>query len=402
MHKKSVSALLLVFLLLSFSGCMAPNTRFSDIAERFSVLLEELPETISVRALEKQNAQLREPDYVDWQTSRLYYAALTEKEQLAYRCIYNNIFGQPERIAVPMLENGELNNVFTALQYDNTQLLFLSDTASLLTAGISCYFVPSYTLSYWTAREQITLCAQNARAWLQGLPEDVSQYEKLLFAHDILCEQTVYEQTDFASQANGVLLEQKATCAGYSKALKWMLDILGIENCLVTGSADGGDGAVSHMWLAVNTDGAWSFCDPTWDDPVAEDGRQVVEHSYFSLSQTRLSLTHSNIEMPAGVVCDREDTDYFMRKGLYCIPETYRRVIAGGLQEGLQSGAEFVTFRFDTVQSLQEACEELLENGDIYRILDDLQDTGRHLQTDRIGYAADEERLQLKLIFSFE
>lgn len=407
MHLKNVLCVLFVLVMLLFTGCSTlEKSNVRDFAEtaigHFSTVFDDLSEKMSVRSLQDSNAQILEPAYVTWQTARYYYAQLTEKEKLAYRCIYNNIFGQPERIAVPTLESDELNAVFTALRYDNPQLLFVDDNATLLTAGMSCYFVPTYTKAYWEARELITQTAAKAMQLLNAKQAD-NHYEMLLLAHDALCALCSYQDHADASQCNGALLSQTATCAGYAKALKLMLDIAGINSCVVTGNVPDENGLTeTHMWLATEIDGVWSYCDPTWDDPVAEDGRQTVEHGYFCISQERIAITHFDIEKPSAIVCKNDDMDYFSYMNLLCTQENCMRVIFDGILQALENENDFAEYRFDTADTLQQTKTALLDNEEIYDLLYEASEMYDALVTNRIGYSVDEERLQMKLIFSFE
>lgn len=407
MRKKSVLSVLICCIVFLFAGCSAEKGDVRSLLQNgvghFSLFAENVLKSISVQSFSDTYARLKEPQYIDWQTSRLYYENLNETEKLAYRCIYNNIFGQPERIAVPLLEDGELDRLYTALRNDNPQLLFLGEKASLLTAGISCYFVPTYSMDYWQAREAVTDSAAAARAVLQNLPQNADDFEKLLYVHDAVCEMCVYGDNGNASNCSGVLLDHTATCAGYSKALKLMLDMLGIPSCTVTGNAsDEESGTVSHMWLAVCIDNQWSFCDPTWDDPVSEDGRQVVEHSYFGLTREQLSMTHSDITMPDTIVCDSETANYYVRRNLCCTDDAYADVLLAGMQLALSEGRPTAEFRFADDALFEQACRELFEDDTIYALLQQAQLTNESLAADRISYSTDDKHLYLKLNFVFD
>ena len=392
---------LLVCCLLLLGGC-SQVTPVTALAEQWDEIFEDILENLSVRSVEKNNQSLVEPEFITWHTARHYYDTLSEKEKLAYRCIYNNIFAQPERIAIPLLKSDELEAVFSALQYDNPQLLFFGDNAAQVTAGVNFYFVPEYTLSYPEARKTIEAVADNAQQALTLLSPHADDYTVLLTLHDYLCEGCDYADGGSASQCHGALLEGYATCTGYSKALKLLLDIAGMDSCIVTGDAteDGTD--LNHMWLAVSLQGAWYFCDPTWDDPVSDDGLQTVEHGYFAVSESRLSLTHSSILKPEHIVCDSEEYDYFLIENLFCTQENYLSVIADGIEKALRNNKSFAEYRFESLNTLQTAAQMLIDEGAVYDLLYEVSFLREDLLVNRIGYAVDEKRLQLKLIFAFE
>lgn len=108
---------------------------------------------------------------------------------------------------------------------------------------------------------------------------NLSEFEKVLLAHDYLCEVCHYDQvagwegTEFESQFPGpepayvycpwgVFTEHRAVCQGIALSMGALMDYAGVENVLVT-SAN-----VNHAWNIVKIDGVWYQIDATWDDPV--------------------------------------------------------------------------------------------------------------------------------------
>ena len=43
-----------------------------------------------------------------------------------------------------------------------------------------------------------------------------------------------------------------------------------------------------HVWNAVYLDNTWKHLDLTWDDPVASDNRDYLEHDYFLIDTNSL------------------------------------------------------------------------------------------------------------------
>ena len=44
----------------------------------------------------------------------------------------------------------------------------------------------------------------------------------------------------------------------------------------------------NHFWNYVNLDNNWLHLDLTWDDPVSEDGRNILDNSYFLITDSEL------------------------------------------------------------------------------------------------------------------
>ena len=48
-----------------------------------------------------------------------------------------------------------------------------------------------------------------------------------------------------------------------------------------------------HVWNVVEINGRWYHIDLTWDDPVASDGRNYLDHSYFLINTQQLLTIES-------------------------------------------------------------------------------------------------------------
>ena len=65
--------------------------------------------------------------------------------------------------------------------------------------------------------------------------------------------------------ATGVLLNGKGVCESYASAYQLCLEILGVENYIMT-SANG-----EHVWNRVKVDGKWYHVDVTWNDTTGDN-----------------------------------------------------------------------------------------------------------------------------------
>ena len=67
---------------------------------------------------------------------------------------------------------------------------------------------------------------------------------------------------------------------GYSDAMAFFLDKLGIENIKITND--------EHVWNAVRINNTWYHIDLTWDDPIYKNGGNLTIHDYFMISTKEL------------------------------------------------------------------------------------------------------------------
>ena len=141
-----------------------------------------------------------------------------------------------------------------------------------------------------------------AAAMVQDLKTDaLSDVQKALILHDRLATHCEYDQENYDKYVQnpayqippdsfnmyGALVNGMAVCQGYSKAYKYMLDLLGIPNRLCASEK------AAHMWNIVTVDGKEYHVDVTHDDPVRDiEGR--VYHTNFLVSTEKFKSANIN------------------------------------------------------------------------------------------------------------
>lgn len=83
-----------------------------------------------------------------------------------------------------------------------------------------------------------------------------------------------------SNTAIGALFEGKAICDGYSDAMAFFLDKIGVENIKVTND--------EHVWNVVKINNTWYHIDITWDDPIYTNGSNLTTHEYFMITTNEL------------------------------------------------------------------------------------------------------------------
>ena len=143
--------------------------------------------------------------------------------------------------------------------------------------------VKSYT------SDDIVLINQKIDELYPQLVFDYNSYEQnIRNIHDYIINSTKYDSersekgiVNYRSDiAYGPLFEGYAICGGYSDLMELFLEKMGIRNYKV--SSD------NHVWNVVEIGGQWYHIDLTWDDPVASDGKNYLDHSYFLVTSNQL------------------------------------------------------------------------------------------------------------------
>jgi len=107
--------------------------------------------------------------------------------------------------------------------------------------------------------------------------------------HDYVINNTKYDKDRSdkkivkykSDTAYGALIEGYALCGGYTDAMFIFLDYYGINNYKVISE--------NHIWNAVEIDGKWYHLDLTWDDPINDKNKDILEYTFFLITDEELN-----------------------------------------------------------------------------------------------------------------
>lgn len=259
-----------------------------------------------------------------------------------------------------LLNSDQTKILFTAFTQDNPAFFYIGNTYSYggyqdeNDRNINTFCL-TFTMSVKERQDAAVKLDAAVSAIEGGIPKDADEFGKELWLHDRLMEKTVYDDQTansgdpYAASPNaftayGALVEGKAVCEGYSRAMELLLHKSGIACTLVSGEDKKTGG--SHMWDMVTVDGLNYHLDPTWDDGAADDPASYYRHVYFNLNDTEIQLTHTIDNDNVGISsCTGEDANYYRRLGLYL--DTYDSDAIGQVIAGVvETGNDRVDLRF--------------------------------------------------------
>ncbi len=162
--------------------------------------------------------------------------------------------------------------------YSNPQYYFISNRVGYYYAGGSKYgvFIRPYSIfSDGITRKNTTQqFAAKVDTWVAAISAQPREVDKVKAAHDIVCQNTIYEYNDYDQSTYSMVLLGQTVCAGYAKTMNMLLNAAEIESVCMTGDV--------HAWNAVQVHGEWYELDATWDDP---DSGSYIDYYYFLKSR---------------------------------------------------------------------------------------------------------------------
>lgn len=166
----------------------------------------------------------------------------------------------------------------------------------------------------------------------------------------------------------GVFVNKTAVCEGYARAFDLCMRLLGIQDIIVTGTADNGQTSGSHAWNAVCLDGNWYQVDVTWDDPITSDGSDVVSYSYFNVTDSVMRKEHT---YTCSVSCT--STEYWYLKMLaessdpsVCTSVEEAEAYIGSM---LRNGSREITLKYISLEGNVQGAVENLKSLDFTGII---------------------------------
>lgn len=189
-------------------------------------------------------------------------------------------------------------------------------------SSLKLSFKYRYSKSEYSRRKSLYTAAVNkARDIVAGhITAGMSDYVKEKVLHDYIVNNTVFDYKNYlkstipymSNDVYGCLVKGSAVCYGYTEAMKLLCDLSGIECIIVTGKTKNNGVYEDHVWNMVNIDGEYCHVDITSDDPVSNDGTNVLTYCYFNLNDTEMARSAS-WERSGYPVCSSPRNGYYYR-----------------------------------------------------------------------------------------
>lgn len=289
---------------------------------------EEIPNTINdVNTSQNVEAIIPIINEISYQFSddinsvnHYYYNQLDEAGKIIYKSLEDNIenmksgnykidFGTQFN-ALLKSDNGEqklnvsFQSAWNAFTYDYADIFYIDVTKLILTTQtttIGNFSTHRVTLSndnnsnYFSEGISSEAELRKREAYVQSMKNEIisslqgySEYEQVRYLHNWLIDNMEYDTSYKKSDIHniyGALANKTVVCEGYARTFKYILDGLGIENVIISGTATNSNGVTeSHAWNYVKIDNKWYAVDVTWDDPVIKGGGKLTDklrYQYF-------------------------------------------------------------------------------------------------------------------------
>ena len=217
-----------------------------------------------------------------------YYNHMNKAQQAAYHSILSGVKNLADEFQIPALEGEELYNVFFQMRLDHPEIFWVSsykyryykDSPNLI-------FIPEYLFDKKKICEHqkaMTARVEKLIRPAQKLPE----WEKEKYVHDFICENIRYDKLkkSYSHEIIGPLGQGVGVCEGIAKAVKVLLDALGVW-CVI--AICGNNPETSEIrYDYFNLDDSQIFRD---HEPLIAPAPHCGDHEHFYYKEKKLSFT---------------------------------------------------------------------------------------------------------------
>ncbi len=309
--------------------------------------------------------------------SKYSYNHLNSDEQTLYSQMLNAVNSfTGEVIPTVSVTNEQAQRVAEYIHKDHPEIFWFRhggtyyfDTATQIVNRIEL----TYCMTEAERNKRQEMINTAIQSFMASVTDNMSDYEAVLRIYESIIKLVDYDTIGLERQKNttsapdvpddlrsiyGVFVNKKAVCAGYAKAMQYLLNLLGIE-CLYVVSD-------THAWNIVKLEGDYYHMDVTWgdsSDTKKEKSQDSISYDCFLITDEEVARleshkTDGSISLP---VCNATKCNYHRRHGLYF--DTFDdQKIKNVVTEYVKQGRTDVSFKFETDKIYKEAKKQLVEN----------------------------------------
>lgn len=298
---------------------------------------------------------------------KYYYQQLGEKDREAYKEILQGVKENQKEIYVHSGDAQKANALFQQVLKDFPEVFWCEGTTSATQyEGKESYTVVSPVYLYDEEAKEVMKAkiAEGAAEYLEKMPENGSDYEKILCAYETIVSLVDYDQkADDNQNIYSVFVNKRSVCAGYSKAFQYLMEQMGIFCTYVTGTVTDGQ---NHAWNLVKCNEDYYYVDVTWGDPVflkTEDSQaqKNISYDYMCCNDVQLFQTHTpDDEVPLPECTSMKDNYYVVNDMYY---ESYDSNEAlKKMNEIISARGDSMVMKFADENVYREAHDDVFQN----------------------------------------
>lgn len=183
-----------------------------------------------------------------------YYNHMNKAQQAAYHSILSGVKNLADEFQIPALEGEELYNVFFQMRLDHPEIFWVSSYKyRYYKNSPNLIFIPEYLFDKKKICEHQKAMTARVEKLIRPA-QKLSEWEKEKYVHDFICENIRYDKLkkSYSHEIIGPLGQGVGVCEGIAKAVKVLLDALGVW-CVIAICGNNPEKGIKyrHTWNIV-------------------------------------------------------------------------------------------------------------------------------------------------------
>ena len=329
-------------------------------------------EPSEVRTLREQEVQQADDSYREY-----YFGLLTEDEKRIYREMLNGIQERQDEFYLTSSEESVISKVYHALLKDHPELFWVHNREEVYTTSYKgadyCQFSPGYTYTDQEIQEITASMEQAVSEVNTEITQDASVYDKVKTVYTYLIDHAEYEESEDDQNIAGIFWKKKAVCAGYARAMQYLLEQFGVPCIYVEGSARDSD--EGHAWNIVEVNDEQYYVDVTNGDQPSfleggavslEEHKTIIYDYLCPFPQEYEQVYTASDEFPLPE-CTATDLNFYVLNQA-CFDTYDMQQIYDFCCMRLDNGAAVVRFKFTSQDAFDSAYQQWIQDGYIQKI----------------------------------
>lgn len=316
-----------------------------------------------------------------------YYNLLDDSEKKIYSEILYILDQRSEDIVLSSLDTDIIDKVFSYVQNDHPEIFYVEGFTYIKYMVADELKKISFSGKYTMDEDEINDYKLRVDGYVENFieelnekyPEGATDYQIIKYVYETIIENTDYELNSPQNQnVLSVMFYNKSVCQGYAKTVQLLLNRLGIECTMISGTGKEGE---LHAWNLVKADGDYYYVDATWGDAsynITADKEELINsvppinYDFLLVTEEEILKKHSFDDMSILPECTENKDNYYVKEGLY-FTEVDEEQIARAFEKAYENDLEYVTFKMDNENTYLKIWNYLLEEQNIFKYLKDMK-----------------------------
>lgn len=248
-----------------------------------------------------------------------YYNHMDKQKQAVYHGILQGITSLADEFQIPALDGDALYDVFFQMRLDHPEVFwatgykyrYYKDSPNII-------FIPEYLFDKGKIKEHQKAMKSRVEKLVRPA-QSLSEWEKEKYVHDFICQNVHYDKLKkaYSHEIIGPLGQGVGVCEGIAKAVKVLLDALGVW-CVIAICGNNPEKGIKyrHTWNIVRIGGAYYHLDATFDNTLGKSDKvEDIRYDYFNLDDGHIFKDHEPL-IAVAPHCTDHDHFYYKEKKL--------------------------------------------------------------------------------------